>query len=176
LGVPTIMNLVGPLSNPAGVRRQIIGVADPARAPLMVDALRRLGAEHALIVHGEAGLDEIAPKGKTAVWEVRQGRVTNWTLDPADYGLEVPDLSSLAGGEPKENADRIRSLMSNGKTDKAGRAAVLLNAAAALYVSDLARDLNEGLERAAAAMDDGSAAKVLDRFIAAQRSGANTSG
>jgi anthranilate phosphoribosyltransferase len=168
LGVPTIMNLLGPLSNPAGVRRQVVGVADGARAPLLADALRRLGVEHALVVHGESGMDEISPRGRTAVWEVRDGRVTTWIIEPADHELEVADLGDLQGGDPRANAERIRALLTDRNGDRSGRAAVLLNAAAALYVSGLASDLAEGLERARAALDDGAAAAALERFIAAQ--------
>jgi anthranilate phosphoribosyltransferase len=102
LGVPTIMNLLGPLANPAGVRRQVIGVADPARAPLMAEALRRLGAEHALVVHGEIGMDEISPAGTTMVWEVREDGVTRWQLDPAEYGLEWEGC----GGPGRRSAGR----------------------------------------------------------------------
>jgi anthranilate phosphoribosyltransferase len=172
LGVPTIMNLLGPLSNPAGVRRQVLGVADASRAPLLAEALRRLGTEHALVVHGEAGMDEIAPRGRTAVWEVREDHVTNWTIDPAEYDLDGHDLAPLEGGDPRANADRIRALLSGGRQDRTGRAAVILNAAAALYVADLARDLREGVERASAALDDGSALRALDRLVAAQAPGA----
>ncbi|MBI4421481.1 MAG: anthranilate phosphoribosyltransferase [Gemmatimonadetes bacterium] len=172
LGVPTIMNLLGPLSNPAGVRRQVIGVADPGRAPLLAEGLRRLGAEHALVVHGEVGMDEIAPCGRTAVWEVRGDGVESWVLDPADYRLEIDDLSALDGGEPAANADRIRRLTQQPAADRAGRAAVTLNAGAALYVAGLARDVREGTERARAALDDGAAAAALERLVTAQAPGA----
>ncbi|MBI4501142.1 MAG: anthranilate phosphoribosyltransferase [Gemmatimonadetes bacterium] len=168
LGVPTIMNLLGPLSNPAGVKRQIVGVLDPARGPLLAEALRRLGAEHALVVHAEAGMDEIAPQGRTAVWEVRNGQVTTWMLDPEDYGLHAPGLAELEGGEPRVNAERIRRLIVERNGDEVGRAAVLLNAGAALYVSGMVEDLEEGIERATAALEDGAAATALERFVAAQ--------
>ena len=171
LGIPTIMNLLGPLSNPAGVTRQVVGVSDPARGPLLAEALRRLGAEHALVVHAEAGMDEIAPRGPTAVWEVRDGLVTTWTIDPAAHGLEIADLGVLKGGEPGENASRIRALVTD-KRDKEGRAAVLLNAAAAIYVAGLEESFAKALRRATAALDDGEAAGVLDQFIKAQAAGA----
>jgi anthranilate phosphoribosyltransferase len=154
------------------VRRQVLGVADASRAPLLAEALRRLGTEHALVVHGEAGMDEIAPRGRPAVWEVREDRVTNWTIDPAEYDLDGHDLAPLEGGDPRANADRIRALLSGGRQDRTGRAAVILNAAAALYVAGLARDLREGVERASAALDDGSALRALDRLVAAQAPGA----
>src|SRR5207249_2083372 len=98
LAVPSVMNLLGPLANPARVRRQVVGVADPDRAPLVAGALARLGAEHALVVHGRIGMDEISPRGITDVWEVRSGRVWTWELDPATYGLAIPDATALHGG------------------------------------------------------------------------------
>jgi anthranilate phosphoribosyltransferase len=168
LGVPTIMNLLGPLANPAGVRRQVVGVADPARGPLLAEALRRLGVDQALVVHGESGMDEISPRGRTLVWEIAEDRVTSWVIEPADHRFEVGDLATLKGGEPAANARRIRDLLTDRAADHAGRAAVLLNAAAALYVSGLSRDYAEGLERARAALEDGAAAAALERFVAAQ--------
>src|SRR5207247_2151365 len=114
LAVASVMNLLGPLANPAGVRRQVVGVADADRAPLMAGALARLGVEHALVVHGRVGMDEIAPQGITDVWEVRSGTVTRWEIDPADHGLAVDDLTGLAGAEPPANAARIERLLGDG--------------------------------------------------------------
>ena len=163
LGVATIMNLVGPLANPAGVRRQVIGVADRARAPLMAEALARLGAEHALVVHGEVGMDEISPVGLTTVWEVNQGEVTTWTLDPADHGLDWPEVADLAGGEPADNAARIERLLA-GSADEGARRALVLNAAAAIYVAGLADDFGSAAAVAERALTDGKAAAVLERL------------
>ncbi|HUF36070.1 MAG TPA: anthranilate phosphoribosyltransferase [Gemmatimonadales bacterium] len=163
LAVPTIMNLLGPLANPAGVRRQVIGVADPARAPLMAGALARLGACHALVLHAEVGMDEVSPCGPTAVWEVREGTVERWTLDPADYGLDCEDLEGLAGGEPAENAARIEALLS-GDGGRAARCAVLLNAAAALYVAGNDWSVGQAAERARAALEGGAARAALERL------------
>ena len=165
LGVPTIMNLLGPLSNPAGVQRQVLGVADVARAPLLAEALRRLGVSHALVVHGEVGMDEVAPRGRTAVWEVRGGFVETWFLDAGSYGLEVDDLTVLAGGSPDENADRIRRLFDEPTADRAGRAAVVLNAAAGLYVAGIATDIADGVTRADEALERGAAREALERFV-----------
>src|SRR5437667_1362359 len=97
LAVASVMNLLGPLANPAGVRRQVVGVADADRAPLMTGALARLGTDHALVVHGRIGMDEIAPQGITDVWEVRNGSVHVWEVDPADPGLAIDDLARLSG-------------------------------------------------------------------------------
>lgn len=163
LGVPTIMNLIGPLANPAGVTRQVIGVADPARAPLVAEALVRLGADHALVVHGDVGMDEISPSGTTTVWEVNQGKVTRWTLDPADYDLDWSAVDELAGGEPAENAERIRRLL-EGMEDEAARRSVVLNAAAGIYVSGLASNYGEAVKLADEALASGKAAQVLRRL------------
>ncbi len=163
LGVATIMNLLGPLVNPAGVRRQVIGVADRARAPLMAGALRELGATHALVVHADIGMDEISPRGATTVWEMRDGRIGESVLNPADIGLAVDDLSDLAGGEPAENATRIERLLA-GDGGPAARAAVLLNAGAALYVAGLGLSYAEAVRTAESALDDGRAARALERL------------
>jgi anthranilate phosphoribosyltransferase len=158
----TIFNLVGPLANPAGVKRQIIGVFDPSRGPLVAAALARLGAEHALVVHAEVGMDEISPAGLTRVWEVRD-QVTEWVLDPRDYDLADQDLAALEGGEPSENAERLERLLrpASAGNDPAGRAAILLNAAAAIYVSGEVAEFGEGVRMAREALEKGRALKVL---------------
>jgi anthranilate phosphoribosyltransferase len=166
LGVPTIMNLLGPLANPAGVRRQVVGVADRSRGPCLADALCRLGATHALVVHGVVGMDEISPVGETMVWEIRDGRVSEWTLDAAELGLGWDSLDGLAGGEPSENAARIERLLRSGEGG-AERVAVLLNAAAALYVSGAGWSFPEAARRAQVALESGAGAGALDRLRAA---------
>ncbi len=166
LGVPTIMNLLGPLANPAGVRRQVVGVADPLRAPHVADALRRLGAVHALVVHGVIGMDEISPVGDTAIWEIRDGRLSEWTLDPAAASLHADGLDDLQGGAPAENAMRVERLLRNGEGG-AEHAAVVLNAAAALYVSGAGWSFADAVGRARQALESGAGAAVLDRLRAA---------
>jgi anthranilate phosphoribosyltransferase len=166
LGVPTIMNLLGPLVNPAGVTHQVIGVADGDRASLVARALARLGAEHALVLHAIVGMDEISPSGTTRVWEVREGSVEAWELEPANFGLSCDDLTSLAGGEPAENAQRIERLL-DGHAEEALRCAVVLNAAAALFVSGNGWAFGEAAERAASSLDSGAAAEALGRLRAA---------
>ena len=166
LAIPTVMNLLGPLGNPAGARRQVLGVADRARAPMLAEALAALGVHHALVVHGEAGMDEISPSGPTSVWEVRGAGVTTWTLDPAALGIRNVELGALAGGTPAENAERIEGIVRGKGEDRAGRSAVLLNAAAAIYVSEGTRSLAEALALAEKGLDDGSAADRLDRLRA----------
>jgi anthranilate phosphoribosyltransferase len=166
LAITTMMNLLGPLANPAGVRRQVIGVADAARAPLLAEALAVLGAERALVVHARAGLDEIAPDGATDVWEVAEGEVRTWVIEPAAWRLPGGPLADLAGGTPAENADIVRAVIA-GTDTSVRRSAVLLNAAAGLLVAGLAADWPEALEAARAAIADGRAADVLERLVAA---------
>ena len=177
LGVPSVMNLLGPLANPAGARRQVVGVADRERAALVAEALARLGAEHAMVVHGRIGMDEISPQGVTDVWEVRDGQVTTWELDPAAHGHAVEDAAVLAGGAPAENAARVERLLGGdgegGRGDAAGRAAVVLNAGAAVYVAGLAATYAEGIKRATDALGQGLALRALERL---RRVSANTSG
>lgn len=142
----------------------MMGVADRARGPILAEALGRLGVEHALVVHGMVGMDEISPSGPTEVWEVTNGEVRTWSIDPARYGIEVGDLGVLAGGEPNANAARVARLLEDPDADPVGRATVLLNAAAGLYVAGLAKDLEEGLERGRAALRSGAAAQALERL------------
>jgi anthranilate phosphoribosyltransferase len=164
LGVPSIMNLVGPLANPAGVRRQVIGVAERDRAPVVAEALARLGAEHALVVHGRVGMDEISPVGETDVWEVQDGAVRTWAIDPERYRLGVAELAPLQGGEPAANAERLERILANGDGDAAGLAAVLLNAGAAIYVAGIAGSFAEGIGRAREVVASGAARAALDRL------------
>ncbi len=163
LGVTTLMNLLGPLANPASVRRQVIGVADRERGPLMAQALSRLGTDHALVVHGRVGMDEISPVGETDVWEVRDDGVEFWSIAPRRHGLAIEEVDALRGGGPRENAGRLERLLERGD-DAAGRAAVLLNAGAAVYVAGLADSFEDGLDRARAALESGAARAALERL------------
>jgi anthranilate phosphoribosyltransferase len=164
LGTPSLMNLVGPLANPAGVRRQVIGVAEPDRAAVVAEALVRLGAEHALVVHGRVGMDEISPQGVTDVWEVKDGAVRSWEIDPERYRLGIKDVGELHGGEPAANAERLERILGNGSADPSGLAAVLLNAGAAIYVAGIAGSLAEGIGRAREVVASGAARAALDRL------------
>src|SRR6266550_3973240 len=164
LGTPTLMNLVGPLANPAGVRRQVVGVADPDRAGIVAAALLRLGAEHALVVHGRVGMDEISPQGLTDVWEVKDGAVSRWEIDPEGFRLGIRDVAELQGGEPAANAERLERILGNGSSDPSGLAAVLLNAGAAIYVAGIAGSLAEGIGRAREVVASGAARAALDRL------------
>lgn len=175
LAVPTVMNLLGPLVNPAGVTRQVIGVADRERAPLVAAALAELQARHALVLHADVGMDEVSPCGRTRVWEVREGMVSEWEIDPAEHALGADDLAALAGGEPAENAERIRRLF-QGDGAAAVRCAVLLNAGAALYVSGRGGSFGEAVGRATESLESGAALAALDRLRRAAPRGVSTSG
>lgn len=160
LGVTTVMNIVGPLANPAGVTRQVVGVADPARLRLLAEALQRLGAVHAMVVHGAPGIDELSPLGPSTVLELRDGGVREWTLAPASYGLASSSPAELAGGEPAANAAIIEEVLGGGGAAGA-RNAVLLNAAAAIYVGDAAPDLGAAVEIARESIKSGRAKASL---------------
>src|SRR4051812_46213951 len=111
LGIPTVMNIVGPLANPAGAGRQVVGVADARRVPLIAGALLTLGTTHALVVHGEPGMDEISPLGTTQVIEIRDGRTTEWTIEPRRFGMANGQAEELAGGSPADNAAAVRAVL-----------------------------------------------------------------
>jgi len=164
LGITSVMNLLGPLANPASVRRQVIGVADADRAPLMAAALARLGTEHALVVHARVGMDEISPNGVTDVWEVKGSVVSTWELDAERYGLGRVDVTTLAGGDPAANAARIERLLADGREDSAGYAALVLNAGAAIYVAGLTPSYEEGVATAARTVRSGGGREALERL------------
>jgi anthranilate phosphoribosyltransferase len=163
LGIPTVMNIVGPLANPAGAARQVVGVAERGRMPLLAGALASLGSAHALVVHGEPGMDEISPLGTTHVAEVRDGAVREWTIDPSDYGFRGLVASDLAGGSPADNARTIVDVL-RGEGNPGATAAVVLNAAGALYVSPGGRSFAECVATAADGLANGSGAVALDRM------------
>lgn len=163
LGVPTILNLVGPLANPAHVRRQVVGVADADHGPVVAEALRLLGTTRALVVHAEVGMDEISPVGRTRTWEVDGAGIREGSLDPAGLGLASTSLAGLEGGEPGENAARIRVLFDD-RAPPALRGAVLLNAAAAIYVSEGGGNWPAAAERATDALRSGAAMRKLEEM------------
>ena len=161
LGVFTVMNVLGPLTNPAGSRRQIVGVADPNLVPLLVRALRELGHARGLVVHGAPGMDEISPTGPTRVAELMRGGVTEHEITPEALGLDPRPLEGIAGGDPTHNAQVIRDVLS-GKRQDAARTATLLNAAAAIYVGGAAETLAGGVTMASAAVSSGAALHKLE--------------
>lgn len=169
LGVPTIMNVLGPLTNPAGARRQVVGVSDPALLELVAGALLELGHDHALVVHGEPGMDELSPIGATDILEVRGGTIHRSRFDPAGrLGWAGLDPAGLAGAEPADNARIILDILS-GRTKGAARAAVALNAGAAIYVAGKAPTLEDGVAEAERAIDAGLGVEAVDRLRAASR-------
>ncbi|MEO5904818.1 MAG: anthranilate phosphoribosyltransferase [Gemmatimonadaceae bacterium] len=163
LAIPTVMNIVGPLANPAGARRQVVGVADAHRVTVLAGALAELDSLHSLVVHGEPGLDEISPIGTTHVLEIENGRTKEWTINPAEFGFGSGDQRELGGGDPAENARIIAEVLAGGGAPTA-QAAVIMNAAAALYVSGGGKSYGESVEAARAAMSEGKGAEALDRL------------
>ncbi|MFO7301317.1 MAG: anthranilate phosphoribosyltransferase [Acidobacteriota bacterium] len=162
LGVRTAFNLLGPLTNPAGARRQVVGVSRPEHTELVARTLAALGTTRAWVVHGAGGLDEISTLGHTKVSEVRDGTVNTFYVHPADVGLPVATREALAGGTAEENAELVRRLLEGEPGPR--RDIVLLNAAAALLVAGRAATLGEGLTLAARSIDEGAAAGALDRL------------
>jgi anthranilate phosphoribosyltransferase len=164
LGVRTIFNFLGPLTNPAGARRQLIGVSDRRYQETIAEGLLGLGAERAMVVSAEDGLDELSISSRTRVIEVAEGHTEEWFVEPGEFGLGAAELSDVAGGTPEENAAATRAVLGG----EAGphRDLVLLNAGAAIYVGGKADSLAEGVGKAAEAVDGGSALQLLDRLIA----------
>jgi anthranilate phosphoribosyltransferase len=172
--VRTVFNVLGPLTNPARARHQVLGVADPALAPKMAETLRELGSSRALVVHGADGLDEITLTGPTQVWELRDGAISCYELRPEELGLELAGLEALRGGSAETNAAITRAVL--GGEPGPRRDVVLLNAAAALLAAGLASDLREGLEEARRALDAGAAQEKLKHFIECTRTVAGFEG
>ena len=166
LAIPTVMNIVGPLANPAFAGRQVVGVADERRVPLIAGALRELGTMHALVVHGAPGLDEISPLGATQVLEIRDGALREWMIEPSRYSFGDPRAEHLAGGSAKENADTILAVL-GGQGSTGATAAVALNAAAAIYVSGMVTTFDDAVTLANDAIRDGAGLRALQRLRAA---------
>jgi len=151
LGVRSILHILGPLLNPAGARRQVMGVYQSRLVPLVANAMILLDIHHAMVVHGDGGLDEIALSGPTEIAELRNGTVTQYTIAPEDFGLQRAPLSALAGGSAADNALILKEIFA-GKSGPP-RDVVLLNAAAVLVVSSLSNNLRDGIQLAARAID-----------------------
>ena len=164
LKLRTIFNLLGPLSNPASVKRQMIGVFSPVWLEPIAEAMRRLGAEHVWVVHGSDGLDELSTTGPSQVVELKDGKLRRFDISPSDAGLPTTDLDGLLCGAPADSAASMLALLDGA----AGpfRDIVLLNSAAALIVAGRAQSLAEGVELAAASIDEGNAARALANLIA----------
>jgi anthranilate phosphoribosyltransferase len=164
LATRTVFNVLGPLTNPAGARAQVVGVYAPELVPTIAAVLARLGAKRAFVVHGAGGIDELSPAGANLVCEVTGGRVRRREIDPREFGVPRCRPGDLAGGSPDENAVTIREILGGRKGPK--REAVLLNAAGAVAAGGHARDLPEGYALAAEALDSGAAAQRLEALTA----------
>jgi anthranilate phosphoribosyltransferase len=159
LGVRTIFNVLGPLTNPAGANRQVVGVAEERHLVLLAEALQELGGEAAAVIHSASGLDEIAGEGPTYVVQFDTAGMRRWTLDPSDYGVRAP-LDAIRGGDAAFNAVALTSILAGERSPRADL--VALNAALALVVADAAADINDGMNRARAAIASGAARGALD--------------
>jgi len=169
LGVRTIFNILGPLTNPAGAEAQVIGVYDPELGEKIAQVLVLLGVKHALVVHGAGGLDEISNTGETQVWEVKKGGIEHYRVTPEELGFKKADIQEIKGGMPEENARTVLDILQGKKDAKLD--IVLMNAAAAIYVSGRAGSLAEGVEMAREAIDSGSALYKLEQLRAETNAG-----
>ncbi|WP_304458150.1 anthranilate phosphoribosyltransferase [Alicyclobacillus sendaiensis] len=168
LGFRTIFNILGPLTNPAGAKRQVLGVFHERLVPLVGQALVSLESEHALVVHGAEGLDELSLSGPSLVAEVRDGEVRTYRLAPEDVGLRSTPIEAVRGGSPEENAEIVRRVLA-GDERGAKRDIVLYNAGAALYVGGKAASVREGVALAAELIDAGRALAALHAFVQGTR-------
>lgn len=174
LGIRTAFNILGPLANPAGAAHQVVGVSDARLAPVMAEALARLGKRHSLVFRGDDGLDELTTTGPSRVWEIRDGQVTEWVLDPADLGIPRARLEDLRSGSVAENvaiADAVLAGAAGPHQD-----IVALNTAAALYAADRAPDIGAGLELARETLSSGAAVDLRDRWVQRSKELAETAG
>ena len=163
IGIRTVFNILGPLTNPAAAQRQLIGVGFPQLGERMAEVLRLLGSERSLVVHGAGGLDEIALDGDTSVWELRDGQVRHWTFNPGDTGLGRWGVYDLRGGDPEANAAVMRRLL-EGEGGPV-RDAVLLNTAGVLLAAGSAATVPDGIQTAARSIDSGSARHRLEALV-----------
>jgi anthranilate phosphoribosyltransferase len=167
LAARTVFNVLGPLTNPAGARAQVVGVYAPALVRTIADVLAQLGARRAFVVHGAGGIDELSPTGPNLVCEVVDGGVREREIDPLDLGVPRCSPEELRGGSPGDNAAAIRAVFDG--DDGGRRSAILLNAAGAIAAAGHAADLRDGLELAREAVDSGAAAARLEELIAFSR-------
>jgi anthranilate phosphoribosyltransferase len=164
----TVFNLLGPLTNPAGARRQLVGVFGAAYVRPVAEALRDLGAEKALVVHGRDGMDEITVSDKTLVAEVTGGEVDEYELSPEDFGLPSHAPDGLLGGDAYLNARILRDVLAGEETG-AARDVILLNAGAAIHVSGKAKTIEQGVRLAERSISEGAASKALEDFVQTTR-------
>jgi anthranilate phosphoribosyltransferase len=163
LGFRTVFNILGPLTNPAGARAQVLGVYSAQLVPVLAEVLLRLGAQRAFVVHGAGGLDEVSPAGPALVCEVKDGNIFEYTLDPGEFGFARAGTDQLAGGSPEENAEIILSILKGEAGPR--RDAVVLNAALGLMAAGAAEDFTSGIDLAARSLDRGLAQAKLQEMI-----------
>jgi len=163
IGIRTVFNILGPLTNPAGAKAQVLGVADGSLVEKLALVLQSLGCHHALVVHGDDGLDEITITGKTRVCELKGGRIKSYSISPEDFGLSQASLDSLKGGSADENAALLHRILAGAPGPR--RNVVLMNAAAVLLAGEKARTLQQGMALAREAIDSGHALAKLEQLI-----------
>ena len=159
IGIRTVFNILGPLTNPAGARSQVLGIADGSLGENMARVLQHLGSQHALVVHGEDGLDEISIAAPSQIWELQNGSIRGYTVTPEDLGLTRASADAIRGGSAEENVTAMNRVLSGEKGPH--RDVVLLNAAAALAAGDAVQDLRQGITQASEAIDSGRAMEKL---------------
>jgi anthranilate phosphoribosyltransferase len=169
IGIRTVFNILGPLTNPAGAQSMLVGVAFPGLGEKMAEVLRLLETHHSLVVHGDGGLDEMTLSGDTSVWEVSGGKVRNWTLSVADTGLPVTPIEAVRGGDKVVNAKMMCELL--GGAGGPVRDYVLLNSAGTLLVGDLVSNIRDGVQLAAQTIDNGAAKDRLESMIEVSQGG-----
>ncbi|MBV8030225.1 MAG: anthranilate phosphoribosyltransferase [Betaproteobacteria bacterium] len=167
LGVRTLFNILGPLTNPAGAKNQVMGVFHPDLVGIQVRVLQRLGSQHVMVVHGLDGIDEISISGETLVGELAKGDVNEYRIHPSDFGLELYDRRAIQVHTVEESKEMILAVLGN--QPGPARSIAVLNAGAAIYVSGVASTLKAGIDRALKAVESGAARKKLDEFVAFSR-------
>lgn len=167
LGIPTVFNFLGPLANPAGVRRYALGVADQRMAERMIEVLSHLGADSAFVVHGEDGLDEVTTSGPTYILRLRDGEITHAEFTPEDFGIPRSGLSDLVGGDVDDNVEITRRILGGERGPR--RDAAVVNASVGLVAAGVAEGFVEGVDLAVEAVDSGAAAKLLERVVSRSR-------
>jgi anthranilate phosphoribosyltransferase len=163
IGIRTVFNILGPLTNPAGAKAQVLGVGDESLIEKLASVLQGLSCQHALLVHGEDGLDEITITGKTHICELKEGNIKRYAISPEDFGLSRASSDSIKGGNIKANADLLRNILAGASGPQ--RDVVLMNAAAALVVGDKAKTFQQGVATAKEVIDKGDASAKLDQLI-----------
>ena len=159
MGVRTVFNLLGPLTNPAGAKRQLLGVYDPMWVKPMADVLNKLGSEHVLVVHGDGGMDEISLSGSTHIAELKNGQVTEYEINPGLFGIKPQSIDAIVVDGPEQSLSMINSVLAN--EDSAAKDIVLMNSGAALYVGGVADSIESGVEKARDVLASGAAANTL---------------